>query len=108
MENDTNVEEEIRLGSDPSVFPLKGKLRPAEKFKINLVNETNIKADSKLFKTRQLVHNKKPTLENIENLLRVENLDLNNSTPDALEYENEPELRFRNDLDVLDRNDINI
>jgi hypothetical protein len=108
MENDSNDVEEISLCSDSSVFPFKGKLRPAEKFKINLVNEIKIKADSKLIKTQPLVYNKKPTLENRENSLRMENLDLNNSIPDTLNDENEPELRIRNPLEVLDRNDINI
>jgi hypothetical protein len=75
---------------------------------MNLVNEIKIKVDSKLIKTRPLVYNKKPTLENRRNSLRVENLDLNNSIPDTLNDANEPELRIKNPLEVLDRNDIDI
>jgi hypothetical protein len=55
MEHDTIVEEEIRLAPNPSDFPNLGKLRPADRFKMKLISEIKIKANSKLFKIRPLV-----------------------------------------------------
>jgi hypothetical protein len=50
-------------------FHLKGKLKPADKFKIELMNKMIINIDSKLIETQPLVNIEKPTLKNIENSL---------------------------------------
>jgi hypothetical protein len=59
MENDINVEEEIRLAIDPSVFPNSGKISPAERFKMKFINNLKIKINSKLINTQLLVYHKK-------------------------------------------------
>jgi hypothetical protein len=111
MENDTYVEDEIRLAFNPSVFPNLGKLRPADKFKMKLVSEIKIKTDWKLNKNRRFVYLKKPTLEISKDSLRVENVDLNNVPPDDLDNGNdliEHPIRIEDPLEVLDRHDIDV
>jgi hypothetical protein len=105
MENDSNYVENFRSDSETSDFPFKGKLKPADKFKIKLMNKMNINNDSKLIETRPLVNIEKPTLKNIESSLRDKKLILNNQSPDDL---NDQNIRIRNDLNVLDRNDFSI
>jgi hypothetical protein len=108
MENDSNDVEDFRSDSETSVFPFKGKLNPADKFKIGLMNKMIISNNSKLIETKLLVNFEKPTLKNVESSLRDKKLILNNQSPDDLNDEIDQEIRIRNDLNVLDRNDISI
>jgi hypothetical protein len=47
LENDSNDVDEVSLGSDPSVFPNLGKLRPADRYKAKLLNNIDIKTPLK-------------------------------------------------------------
>jgi hypothetical protein len=91
MENDSNDVEDFRSDSETSIFPFKGKLKPADKFKIELMIINN---DSTRIETRPLVNIKKPTLKNVESSLRDKKLILNNQSPDDLKDENNQDIRI--------------
>jgi hypothetical protein len=102
MENDSNDVEDFRSDSETSFFSFKGKLKPADKFKIELMNKMNISNNSKLIETKLFVNFEKPTLKNVESLLWDKKLILNNQFPDDLNDEIDQDIRIRNDLNVLD------